>query len=401
MQDTIEFPPIDADMIDSATITTAELDAAYATLQPATEVVDRAEIHDGKPLVTYSATEAGLAALRRELAGKTYDLKTTKGDQEARADRLRCVTLRTTLEKKRKQFKEPALEFGKLIDAEAKRITTEIEKLEAPIDAAIKADEQRRAAEKAERERIEAARVQRQRDRIATIRGYVAKAAGLPSDRIAAGLEFLRTITIGDDYEEFAGEAEAAKQDVLAELQAMLTAARQKEADDAERERQRLENERVAAELAEQRRALEAEAARLAEEAAALRRQAEAAAALAAKQEAERAAAEAKAREDAGVKAMLDAMTAATAPVVAPEATMTIDPAPLTVTMNGESATLTPLLSLGKMADRMGFTLGGAFISELGIEPYKTDKRASLYTEAQYRAILRALIDHLKTLEAA
>ena len=128
----------------------------------AAEVVDRAQIVNGQPLVKYSATEAGLAALRTELAGKTYDLKTTKGDQAARADRLRCVTLRTTLEKRRKDFKAPALAYGKLIDTEAARITAEIEALEAPIDAQIKADEQRRAAIRAEQERIECSRCGKQ-----------------------------------------------------------------------------------------------------------------------------------------------------------------------------------------------------------------------------------------------
>lgn len=121
-----------------------------------TEILDRAEISGENVIVEYSATEAALAALRQKYAGVVFDLTTTKGDKEARAARLELTTLRTSLEKKRQQFKEPALKFGKKIDSEAARVTAEIRALEDPIDQQIKADEARRAAEKAERERIAA-----------------------------------------------------------------------------------------------------------------------------------------------------------------------------------------------------------------------------------------------------
>lgn len=69
-----------------------------------------------------------------------WDVSTTKGDREARAARKELVTLRTSLEAKRKELKAPALERAKLIDTEAKRIEAEIRSLEDPIDALIVAD---------------------------------------------------------------------------------------------------------------------------------------------------------------------------------------------------------------------------------------------------------------------
>ena len=107
------------------------------------------EILDPAPATTevaeYRATEAGLAALRERLAGKVYDLTTTAGDAEARADRRELVTMRTGIERIRKDAKAPLLAQAKLLDDEAKRITEAILEVENPIDDQIKADEQRRS----------------------------------------------------------------------------------------------------------------------------------------------------------------------------------------------------------------------------------------------------------------
>ena len=103
----------------------------------------------------YSQTAAALAEMREQLAGHTFDCTTTAGDQEARQSRLTLVRLRTSLEAKRKELKAPLLERTRLIDDEAKRITGELLELEQPIDALIKAEEQRKAEAKTEAERIE------------------------------------------------------------------------------------------------------------------------------------------------------------------------------------------------------------------------------------------------------
>lgn len=155
------------------------------------EPQDVAEIRDGTAVVRLSRTEAGLAALRADLEGRTYELTTVRGNDAARADRQRCVALRASTEKLRKTLKAPALEFGRLIDAEAKRITEAVEALEAPIDAAIKADEKRRADEKLARERAEALRLESLR---ATVDGLLSRwvercqVEGITAARITGGL---------------------------------------------------------------------------------------------------------------------------------------------------------------------------------------------------------------------
>lgn len=211
------------------------------------EVLDRAEISGSNVIVEYSKTEAALADLRAKYAGVVFDLKTTKGDKEARAARLELVTLRTSLEKKREEFKAPALAFGNKIDAEAKRVKAEIVKLETFIDQQIKADEDRRAAEKAEKDRIEALRVQGLKDKIAVIRGFVAKCQGISAERIAKGIELVSKIDTGADvFFEFQGQALAAQVETLQAMRGMHTAAESRESEAARVEAQRIENERIA-----------------------------------------------------------------------------------------------------------------------------------------------------------
>ena len=218
------------------------------------EILDRAEISGEKVVVEYSRTEAALAELRKKYSGVVFDCTTTKGDKEARAARLELITLRTSLEKKRKEFKAPALEFGKKIDSEAARVTTEILAIEKPIDDQIKADEQRRAEEKAERERIEAERINAIQSKIAAIRAMAAKCHGISSERIADGIEQLKQLNIAPEvFSEFIAEAQAAKAETIAAMESIYstTASREKEA--AQIEAQRIENERVAKEVAHER----------------------------------------------------------------------------------------------------------------------------------------------------
>jgi len=103
----------------------------------------------------YSKTEAELSALREVCATTVYDVKTPSGMKQATSLRAKVRTLRTGVEKLRKEAKAPVLALGKLIDSEAERITAELLLLEKPIDEKIKAEEKRKSEEK----KIEADRV--------------------------------------------------------------------------------------------------------------------------------------------------------------------------------------------------------------------------------------------------
>lgn len=118
------------------------------TNKPNMNAPEQLPLTDG-PIAAYSPVAAGLAELRHRFDGVVFDVSTTKGEKEARGFRKELVTLRTTLESKRKELKAPALAYAKRIDDEAKAITLEILGLEEPIDAQIKAEEARKESERA------------------------------------------------------------------------------------------------------------------------------------------------------------------------------------------------------------------------------------------------------------
>lgn len=108
----------------------------------------------------YSQTAAALADLSSRFKGAVYDVSTEVGMGDAKKARNEIRGYRIGLEEKRVEIKSPALERCRLIDAEAKRITFELNALEDPIVAQINKEEGRKEAEKqaairAEQEKIE------------------------------------------------------------------------------------------------------------------------------------------------------------------------------------------------------------------------------------------------------
>lgn len=222
---------------------------------------------------------AGIAALAERFKGVIYEVATTAGLDDARAARAEIREPRYEVERIRKAAKAPILALGKRLDAEAARITGELEKLETPIDAQIKAEEKR--IEDTRQAKI-AAEVKRVADIHARIRdmsnGITLLCATSHLSVIENWIEKTEAVAIDDSFAEFRGNAEIEKVDVLRrlrELHAAATAHQQAEdalkaererlaAERAEQEeRNRVERERIAAEDVERKRAAEvAEASR-------------------------------------------------------------------------------------------------------------------------------------------
>lgn len=220
----------------------------------------------GTAIAEYSATEQGLALLREQLAGATFDCTTTEGDKQARESRRMLVSLRVELEAKRKELKAPLLDRGRLLDDEAKRITGEIVAMETPIDAQIKAEEQRREDARRERERVAA-------EKAAAVTAQIDRIRSLPITYVAATAEVLieaindaEAMTFPDFDVGDVQRVEEAREAALAGLHRALSARIDADAErarlDAEREElkrlraeqeeaQRVANEKAAAERAE------------------------------------------------------------------------------------------------------------------------------------------------------
>ena len=377
--ETLTFPPIEG--IE---------DAQSAPVEIAAEVIDFAEIKAGNVLVKYNRTEAALRDLRSRFAGAKFDLTTTKGDKAARAARLEFVTLRTSLEKMRKELKTPALEFGKKIDAEAQRITAEIKALEDPIDAQIKADETRRENERLEAARIEADRKAKHEASIARIRGFVDQAKGLSSERIAKGRAAASLITIGDDFQEFKGQAITALNETLAALQSMHDEAKAREDEAARLEAQRIENERIAAEQAEQKRKLDEQALEIAER---LRKLAEQEAEIARKSEPVAQPVEVV-QEVVAVAEPVELAVESASEVVAqtvtppPTEPTAIDTAPM-------GRFVSKIMTTGQICERLGITVSAGFLIELGINSVQQNGPGTYFYESTFNAICDAISAHV------
>ena len=205
-------------------------------------------------IAEYNQTEAALTELRERMAGVEYEVTTVKGMAVAKADRAEVRGLRTALEAKRKEIKGPALEHCRLIDAEAKRITIELLKLEEPIDAQIKIEEARKEVEREARELAERQRITAIHERIAAIREYVALALSCrTSERVQSLQDKLAEIDTSTGFDEFQTEAAEVQRVAGQRVEEILT---EKLADEAEKERIKAEQARIKAEQ-------QAEAARL------------------------------------------------------------------------------------------------------------------------------------------
>lgn len=185
-------------------------------------------------VAVFTQTEAALAELKHKY-DIVPDTTTDEGYKLVKDGVSELRTIRTSIEKERKRIKAPYIEAGNIIDAEAKRITSEIVALEDPLKAAKK---ERDEHEK----RLKEERLNRLRAKIQTIRDFVAVAKGRDSDGIAKLIEDLDAIDTSVDYYDLTAEATTARAETLAELNDMFT--RQFDFERSERERIKAQQER-------------------------------------------------------------------------------------------------------------------------------------------------------------
>lgn len=234
------------------------------------------------PAVIFSVTDAGIA----ELEAKHRGLVVAHGDKKGYLVLTQAIaevrTARTDVEKRRKELKQDALDYGRLVDSTAKQITERLEAIEGP----LKANKEQYDAEV---ERIKREKEETERLRIAGIQSLIAAIATAPTafstataDRLREAIERANAMEItGAEYAEFLPQAEAEKAETIATLERMLAervgadvaeAARLAEQARIDAER-KAEAERLAAEQA----ALAAERAEFDRQQADARRQQEAA----------------------------------------------------------------------------------------------------------------------------
>lgn len=340
-------------------------------------------------LAQFKEAETTITTLAERYRDVAYDVKTPKGMKDAIAARADLRDNgRLFLTRAETRIKGEVNDLKRVMADEVERLVAIVKPVEEAVDAQIKAEEQRKAAEKAERERIEAERVAKHRANIDKLKSYVERAKGQPLENIEKAIEVLANFPIGEEYEEFLAEAQAARLATVEALRAMVAAERERIAKEAEAAR-------VAAELAAARAELEA-----------LRqKQAEAERETAFEQQAEAQRQAREAEEKACQVAPQPEQTVVLVPPVstlAEELAKPIDNPANVPLIKGELGTVdadvhvVATLKLGDINARLTpIQITAAGLAELGFQPVGKEKSAVLFKAADFPAICQAIAKHV------
>lgn len=196
----------------------------------------------------FDKVAAGIAELQKQYGGVVYEVKTTKGMDDAKAARSAIREPRYEIERVRKAAKAPILKLGKELDDRAKAITSEILAIEEPIDEQIKNEEARKEAEKQAKIAAEQKRVADLQQRVAILRGNRTLTPMSGSELIADHIGAVECIPVDASFQEFEQQADEAKAAGLAWLNEIHAAAVLHETEQAriKAEREELEQLRAA-----------------------------------------------------------------------------------------------------------------------------------------------------------
>lgn len=230
----------------------------------------------GSSVIKYSVTDSRIAELKTMYQDFPTDLTVKDNYKFVQKGVSLLRGLRNDVEKRRKELKAGALEYGRKVDGEAKRIIDSIQSIEEPMASAKKDFDAAVEAEKRERAAAEERRIDGIAARIAGIKAQVEAHISSPSERINEAINKVSAEQQGIDEwaMEFSGKAMTTIEETLQRLNELLTMRLSQEeqarmAAEAE-ERRRIEEEERRAEetrrMAEEKARLEEERKKLAEE---------------------------------------------------------------------------------------------------------------------------------------
>ena len=392
----LSFPELDID---------TDVEVLDPAPKPAPEQPGALALLRERNLSELSAVDKGIADLRAEHGSTSYDITTAHGYKLATARRHAVRLVRYQVPKIVSARKAELKALTGELEGEADRIVNALKAIEDPHHALIEAEDKRREAAKAEAKRLDDERIAGHQSGIQRIRSYVqaCQEPDMTAERIAKGIANLEAFkVIPDRWQEFAVPAANAQCETLETMRTLHAQASWREAEAARQEAIRIENERVAAELAEARRQLE-------EQAAAVRRQQEKLDADRA--EATRLMAETEARELEQARqttlaadrvhqaALADALATAEAtsePVCkhGPLADLVVAAVKPSSTRKAKPEVET--FTLGAINAALGFDLSELFITQLGVDPDHYDAKKPIYTVQKRADLKAALLTHIQ-----
>lgn len=193
----------------------------------------------------------GMAAMFKAAHGVVFDLTKTRDNEAARKLRKQLVSTRTAIEQARlegnKRDRETVAQSIATREDIAAKLTEAVRKLEEPIDAAIRADEERREREREEARQREEARIASHIAGLGRIKEVAERAVDAPAAEIEQKLALVAKMEIGEDWEEFRSKAQQTKDETLARLGDLLERARKLEAERQQAEANARELERLRA----------------------------------------------------------------------------------------------------------------------------------------------------------
>lgn len=321
-------------------------------------------------LAQFKEAETTLVGLAEKYRAVAYDVTTTKGMAEAKAARADLRDNgRLFVTKAETRIKGEVNDLKRVMAAEVERLVGIVKPHEDAIDAQIKAEEQRKADEKAERERLAAERVAQFQAKLDKIASYPRLLEGRSLEAMEGAIATVEGITIGEDWAEFADRARDAMAKALTEMRAV-----------ADRERQRIENERRAAELQAQQEKLERERMEF-------MRQRVAASVFTFPEPEPETAQEPELTADVVAEAVCSPAAQETAPA---------EPAAAAQTEELPAEDTSPVVTTGVVCDRLGLTLRAEFIQALGFEPVPCPGRGTYWKESDIKQIGLAIIKHIE-----
>jgi len=210
-------------------------------------------------VVKYDVTDSAIKQLSKKYA-TVPDISTKEGYDEVRSGLAEMRPLRTGVEKKRKFLKKEALEYGRRVDAEAKRITDLLLSIEEPYRLAkLQYDDNKEAEREAQRKNEEERRGKILMA-IEGIREPVFDCANKSPAFVQGKIDQTEAVMIVPEFfEEYTALAETAKNDTILRLREIYEAALESEESAKKRAE---EDARIKAEneaLESERRVLEAE----------------------------------------------------------------------------------------------------------------------------------------------
>ena len=207
--------------------------------------------------IEFNITDSAIDNLRIEHPVKP--VTNTKELKENAASIAVIRTLRVHVDKKRKELKKDALEYGRNVDTEAQRITESLVSIEQPLKDAKEAYEAKKAAIAAEKQRIEDLRIKNIRDTIEKIRLCPGQYISATVVHIKEAIESLLIAKDDFDYQEFASEALQVKTAAIIELNQLQANRDEQDKQETEAEEKRIALEKQEAELKVERGKLEQE----------------------------------------------------------------------------------------------------------------------------------------------